>query len=342
MSPHCVAGWALTMMLSVSAHAEDAYQARHRELCAAHPLAAAPTQKPRAPMPVPRSQLCRDVDLYYGFDKAPDYAAARECASDDAKREAVGTLLSGDGVLAMIYANGQGVPRDIDRAEAYACKNEWLSNQGLEGVLAQLERMRGDVSGKLDLCQYADNTPSEADCASVASRWAGVRRGQRIQAYAPASAPAALKQALVRLRQAETAFADARAGDEVDMSGTGRTQFYLSEHDQLEEQVLINLRDFSTGGFPQAGAREAAAADREMAGLLAELRRRGMPAGSTTITLEGIEKTQAAWLRARAAWVDFVSVAWPALNRDRVRCRLTRQRIHQLKVLARYAQMPGG
>jgi len=317
------------VLLGSTAHAqEDAYQAERHALCGGQEIPPA--------LSASGGTRCDQIELYYGFEKKPDYAAARACA-ESGDQSAV-PLLSGTGVLSMLYANGLGVRRDIDRAKILACQNEWISNDQIPVLMQRLEAMRHEPKAQLDLCDYASNTPTANICSYVATRWHAVHRAQRIQAYAPPSRPAALRQALNRLQKAEETFANSRAGNELNQMGTARAMMSDDELDRVGEQFVINLHDFSKATFPQAGAAEAAAADRELAETLDHIRKRGFSTEWQTIKVTGVEETQASWLQARQAWLDFAAVAWPKLSQDRVRWRLTRQRIRQLKGLERFAQ----
>ena len=39
----------------------------------------------------------------------------------------VGNMFEGPGILAMLYANGQGVPRNYDLAIRFACEGDWTA-----------------------------------------------------------------------------------------------------------------------------------------------------------------------------------------------------------------------
>ena len=63
---------------------------------------------------------------------------------------------------------------------------------------------------------------------------------------------------------AEEAFVDARSGNEVDMSGTGREAFSLEEQGRLRDQLLINLRRFASGDVPPASFSDRERVDRAL------------------------------------------------------------------------------
>src|ERR1700686_1514942 len=101
----------------VAAQSEDPpRETSWKQVCAQ--AVAKPHTPPSFALPEPESQLrhCDSEALYYGFGRAPDPSAALECAyyeraHPDPTR---GDPFAGPGVLAMLYANGQGVRRDYD------------------------------------------------------------------------------------------------------------------------------------------------------------------------------------------------------------------------------------
>ena len=294
---------------------------------------------PAIAKPLAEAELpsCNEQQLYYGFERKPDPAAALQCgyfqrAHD---RPEIGDPFYGPGVLSMLYANGIGVARDIDMAIRFSCENRWAAEAEMDSRLAHLERLRQTPAdaAKFDLCDAATSGLMGGACSSIRSRWKEFERSSKLAAI-QLKWTLALKTQFQEVLAAEAAFAIARSGNEQDMIGTAKEMFVIQEQDRLSDQVLINLREFATGQIPQATAAQANASDEEMKLLLQHLAYGyRKPAFAGAIAAEGIVATQQSWLATRRAWLALGRLAWPALDPDRIRSRLTRQRIRQLRRL---------
>ena len=325
----------LVALMTANAAASDTSQA----VCAAR--LAQSYEAPAVSGPLKQEQLdhCDVAHFYYGFDAAPDDAAALRCALHQRAHPSPGMadIFAGPGVLSMLYANGRGVVRNIDLAERFVCENPWTAQAELELRLEQLETLRLETGAArpFDLCDTATSGLSAGFCAGKQARFDDARRARELAAIKSAWTPAA-RQAFVALQAAYAAFADTRF-HEIERSGTARNMLVIEDQQLQQEQLLINLRNFARSDLPLAGAADAGAAEREMARSLDRIQA-AFAAGKDfgTIKLDGIQQTQAAWLKAREVWLDFAAVAWPGLNQDRLRTRLTRQRLHQLQSLERF------
>ena len=337
----------LGLLLSSSVWATDdpdSTAAQKQKLCAPYLSAAFTPPVLKGPLRPEQLRDCDEEALYYGIGRAADPAAALQCgyAQRAAGQGSLASMFRGPGVLSMLYANGLGVPRDLDLARRFVCENPWAALPEIEGRLADLDGRRRQAQGltaaRFDLCDTGTSGLSAGTCAGREERLSSARRAHDLILLQKNWSPAA-RHAFAPLQSAYAAFVESRSGKEVDMSGTARNMFYFEDRGRQEEQLLINLRSFARNDFPQAGAADAAAANTEMADRLVQLRAAATDGAQFgTITIQGIEQTQAAWLQARQAWLDFAAVAWPKLSQDRVRWRLTRQRIGQLKGLERFTQ----
>jgi len=268
---------------------------------------------------------CDAVAAYYGLNGKADplRCGLYERAHPDPSH---GGPFYGVGVLSMIYANGKGVARDYNLAIRFTCENTFAAPAEIEGRIAHLEKLRdsGASSAKFDLCDDATSGLTMGACASIQQSFADAKRTRHLEAIT-ARFSAAAKQALPALRAAEKRFDDARARNEVDLSGSGRGAFELEEEGRLKDQFLINLQRFSKGDIPPAAALDAQ--------LDAALRKATSQSATGTVTADGIRKTEEAWIALREQWIAFARIAWPSLSAERVRAQLNRLRIHQLRSL---------
>jgi uncharacterized protein YecT (DUF1311 family) len=241
----------------------------------------------------------------------------------------------------MIYANGQGTPRDIPLARRFACE-AWSAPAELETRLDLLNQIATSAKPpRFDLCATSTSGFSEGWCASIDSRLHEVRRLQALRVFTDTLTPDELS-AFRTLQSAENAFDELRSSNEVDLSGTGRAAFELEEQDKLRDQFLINLKRLSASTFDSPVP--LTTADRELNAAYKALEQ-SMPAQKDaanfanspygTITFDGVQKTERAWMALREAWVAFAKASKSVATDEQVAAAITMQRVHQLKTLRR-------
>ena len=90
---------------------------------------------------------CDAYALYYGTagraGVKSDPKAALACASTDQSKDREVSPLDGPAILATIYANGSGAPRDLDRAAAYVCRMN-VAEAEQDQMLQALAKIRQD------------------------------------------------------------------------------------------------------------------------------------------------------------------------------------------------------
>jgi hypothetical protein len=126
-------------------------------------------QLPALPSSVKSDPSCDPEALYYGIGRSADPKAARLCAlthiatADDAASDP----FDGPGILATIYANGAGVPRDLDIAIGFACQ--------IDGALAETDRRvlhlaklksEPNANKAFDICDDAASRMLAGQCAA--------------------------------------------------------------------------------------------------------------------------------------------------------------------------------
>ena len=325
----------LFCLLPMAASSQSPAKPGWKQVCAHATAQPLPAQAPAGPLPAAELNGCDETALYYGNPGQPDYGAALQCGwyQRAHPQPSVGNMFYGPGVLAMLYANGQGVTRDLNLAIRFACENTWAADAEMEGRIGHLEQMQSSPSAakSFDLCDDGTSGLTMGTCASVDARRLDTVRDGKILAVT-ASLPVAARTAFATLQHAEADFEDQRAGKEIDLSGTARGMFVLHEEGILRDQFLINLQRFGRSDIPQATVADLAALDKSLnATYQAALGTR--PTGGSTITPDGVRETERAWLRLAEAWQAFARVAYPTLSSTRLRAQLIRLRLHQLRSL---------
>lgn len=308
-----------------------------------------------ASVPVPAQDTgsakdCSTTDLYYGDNgkgRGRDYAAARHCAYA-ARAEALrhpdqppyGEAFDGSGVLMMLYANGQGVARNIPLAKRFACEYEGAPAE----VAGRLEHLDAIASGRdrkpMDLCDDITSGMMGGFCAARDASFAEVTRSERWSAL-QSGWTSPQRRALDALRKAAGDYFDSASGNEEDMSGTLRGALATDAEEALEIALLADVERFERGQRPREKAGELPAADQALnavyrktrAALAASHEDDEALGDYGTIRSEGVRDTQRLWLRYREAWVNFAAARYPDTPADAWRAWLSNVRSKALAAI---------
>jgi hypothetical protein len=315
----------LSLLISAPALAQD-------EAC--KNIMAQPT--PQLPTPPPGLKSnCDSAASYFGIARTVDYKAALYCAIVERAHpdDAVPGIYSAQGVLALIYANANGVPRNIPYARRFVCENEWLSGKY---ALEALDKSEHAAHPPLfDICDAALTTLSVNSCAALQERKTDAVRDKKISAIRSALTPDA-QHAFDQLRAAETRFDETRVRNEIDLTGTMRDIYIMNDETNLRDQFLINLNRIAALTLNEPATLEAA--DRELNSAYRQLKAT-VPLHTTiykddsTVNFTGIQETQRAWLPLRDAWRNYAIAIHASAPIDKIIAMITVQRAHQLKML---------
>ena len=281
---------------------------------------------------------CDSSAYYFGIGRPKDFVAARHCAYAELAKpsQTNSNIFAGPGVLSMIYANGEGTPRNTSLARRFVCESGWSAPAELHIRLDLLDQI--DKSAKpphFDICDTATSGLSQGWCQSVDSKITQIERDRKIEQLTSTLSPNA-KAAFASLKKAETSYEQARSANEVDLSGTGRAAFEFEEEDSIADEFLANLRSLQHP--PPSSHLDPKEADAKLNIAYALVRQKlpeeGLSFGKYgTVGFNGVQKTERAWLQLRDRWMDFVSTAYPSYPRDTFLASITLQRTHKLKSL---------
>lgn len=298
-----------------------------------------------AQVPVPESDApnqaeatalrgCNSEALYYGIGVGVDYVRARQCAFME-RRAKAGPTLGGPAILMMVYANGEGVERNIDLALRFSCEFGGAPAEIFDRAshLSELQASAA-ASARLDVCGFVTSGYLSGVCAGHLERPKKLERRAREQA-ALAGLPA---PAVKELQRRANEYFQARSFNEVDQSGTLRAVFSIQERSELEDahvEALERLRD--PNFVPEA--RDNEALDLELSQLMARIGAckalaEPPPGGLQVPSRRKIRTTQARWLHYRRAFVALAASARSKEVADLWRAWLTQARVGQLTELA--------
>lgn len=289
---------------------------------------------------------CDAQALYYGTDgkgTGRDYVAARHCAyrqprDGDALLQE-GDVFGGSGILMMLYANGQGVKRNIPLAKRFACEYGGAPAE-VSGRLAHLDAIAaGTDKAPIDICDDITSGMMSGFCANRDAGFTAVARNGRWGALQAKWTPAQ-RDAWRAVRKAADDYFESASTEEVDMSGTARGAFAAEAREALEIALFDAVTRFDGGARPTQKATDFAGADKSLnatyKSTMAKLtagRGDGMFGDYGTIGPDGVRETQRAWLRYRDAWVRFAALRWPGTPADAWKAWLTTERTRALAEL---------
>lgn len=282
---------------------------------------------------------CDSESLYYADGGKPNLADARLCAYLE-RDKGDEQVFGGSAVLMMIYANGQGVARNIPLAKRFACAVQGAPAE-LDGRLEHLDALAkaGAKPEVFDLCDDITSGYMMGFCASRGADKAKADRDKRIAALSKNWNPAD-RAAFAKLRAAADAYFDAVVEGEVDMSGTARGAMAVGAREDLENTLAESLTAFERGDLPKDDATQFAAADKALNASYAAAMKTARPVEGEnfsnlgTVSPEGIRSAERAWIKYRDAWVAFGAHKYPAVGADAWRSYFTKERDEALKALA--------
>jgi len=272
---------------------------------------------------------CDAEALYYGIGTPVDVARARHCGYAQID-------VSGADTLMMIYANGRGVPVNLDLALRFACKVGGAPAE-LGGRLHRLWKARASGGPKwtqpFDVCDDATSGNMLGYCAAHTERIDSQARSIRKRA-----ATLGMPAELAVLDAAAKRFFEARSSDEVDQSGTMRASFSIAEQASLEDELVNLLEQLHDPSFTPPSL-DPKPLEKTLASLLSRIARCKSLADVEklvpgTIQRAGIQKTQTAWVPYRAAFIALALKLHPSSKREAWLALLDQKRIAQLEPLA--------
>ena len=266
---------------------------------------------------------CDSEALYYGEHGAADPVKARMCASaesdggesdSDSDSPAAGpqggAVFSGRAILMMIYANGLGVPRDLDLATHLACNIDGAAaeSDGRVHHLAQL-KAKGPGKTRFDYCDDVTSGMGEGFCAARDAAMKDARRKAALDGLA--IAPGA-RTAYAALRTAADVYATQHGDGEVDLSGTARDAIATEEEQETKKAFTSQLQAVLAGRVPPASPAQATAADAALNAAYRKLQAHGEKVQKFgTVTFKDVRDAQRAWLHYRDAFLTFARAQAP-------------------------------
>ena len=275
---------------------------------------------------------CDSTAFYFGIGREKDYNLARACAYMERFKhvDQDGSLFTGPGILSMIYANGNGTPADFDLARRFVCEIKEASPDETLNRLKVLDRMAATPknAGHFDLCSTGSTGTTVNWCTSVQLRIRDAKRYDELVKMVDGLTPAQ-QEAFKALQTAEQAYEEVHSQKEIDLTGTAAGAFTLKERDRIRALFVSDFALFASKDFSEPVS--LSVVEGHIADDYASIEKNGPRIfRNTTITVEGVQETQAAWLKYVAAWRAYEAAVNPTLSLDLVSTQLGRERIYHL------------
>jgi uncharacterized protein YecT (DUF1311 family) len=281
-----------------------------------------------------RLQGCSSDSLYYGYSNPSDSVNARKCAFLQIEQDHFDGPFDGFPTLMTIYANGEGVTKNLDLALKFACKDEGWAPSEYEGRILHLDSLRRDhaVNNKFDYCDDITSGYMEGVCASTNAAIKKAARTKRI-AKLMDSWSERDKCEFEKMQTIWQGYLGASA-EEVDQSGSARNAMTVENEESQEEDFFTSLLEFKQKKFPTYSNDDFIQTDREMNLLYKRIQKMSRDKSTLmwgTVTKENIRIVQKAWLKYRDAWIAFAKQKYPSVSASAWKTWLTRTRIAQMK-----------
>ena len=267
---------------------------------------------------------CYSYKSYSGLGTEVDYNAARKCAwqerlanqADLEPKYTLASVFGGSAMLATLYANGEGVERNIPLALRFACEEGWAPAE-FSARIEHLESMQGSTgegAGKFSYCDDITSGAMEGYCAAYFRELADKDRTKTLSTISGRFTQAQ-RDAFSALVQAEQAYALAHGNGEIDLSGTARAMYQIDAGQTLRDDFLAAVQSFESGRYPSGSPATFAAADARLnqAYEKAVAYTEAHKSDYRAVQLEGIRDAERAWLKYRDAWVAFAKLRYPAV-----------------------------
>ena len=327
----------LAFCLSASLYAQDDFGEKEAQaLCAKlkdyHP---GPKAQPAAADRKLFAAETEDCYAYvYGSGKARDYDKGRRCC-----------LVKGcNRELAMIFANGWGVPRDYAAAAYFLCQAEEVAPMEQWGMMGHVQEMRKQAQPKdLDYCEWVTSGHGSTWCQQLEMDRLAPDWDRRVETVSR-SLPAATRPSLEALRKAAATFAEADGSLSAldNYGGTIYPSQVLAGQQEQTEAFLAALEKYTRNRAPAATPADFERADHALNAAYqkqrAQVKSDDKEFDRTTAGQDSLRDAQRAWIPYRDAWKSLYRLRWQgaalpeALDRE-IATALTAARAEELSKL---------
>lgn len=329
-----IAALIVACALPLTAQLEDADAATQNK-CAEYLGTPLPSEAAQIKQPAAWPD-CNSYKLYSGIGVKIDYGAARRCAWSERLAKHAGLeprydnsgVFGGAAMLTVLYANGEGVGKNLPLASRFACEAGGAPAE-ISIRLRDLESRSTNLPATNTKFSFCDDITSgfmEGFCASYGSEIADRKRTESLHELS-VQMNHAQRQAFDQLNQLEQAYARSHAR-EIDLSGTARAMFQIDAQDTLRDDFIAALQSFEAGRLPTGSAQQYHDADARLNSVYRQEmgNAEGHKRDYGAVQPAGIRDAERAWLKYRDAWVAFAKLRYPTVTSEMWLTLLTKDR----------------
>jgi uncharacterized protein YecT (DUF1311 family) len=332
--------WALMVLLlpnGLPSHAQlDFANKETKSECAKYLETSLPVEA--AVVPAPKKWPdCNSYKLYSGIGTDIDYAAARKCAWSERlaqlanlePRYTVASVFGGSAMLSVLYANGEGIPQDLELAKRFVCEADGAPAE-IKIRLQHIESLHYENKSRESKFNFCDDITSgfmEGFCAAYGSEIQDQKRTEKLKEITSSFTPTQ-RTSFDQLLKSEKTYAHAHAKGEMDLSGTARAMYQIDAEDTLFEDFIEALRTFEAGKYPSGSAKDYATADSELNAAYQDAMTSAEKSKSDYGAVQpgGIRDAERAWLKYRDAFIAFAKIRYSGVPAEAWLTLLTKDR----------------
>lgn len=267
---------------------------------------------------------CSSRNLYYGISVPEDHTAARKCAIMELNSKNT-EFVGGASILMMIYANGEGVKRNLDIAKKMACEM-WSAPYELA---LRINHLSSPEPEPIDMCDHITSGVMAGFCATISSDMHEEAASSKLKEIVE-KWPAEHQKMFRRLNTSATKYFESHASKEIDMSGTMRGAFYINEKDYMLNEFRKLIYDFENNkklSYIKANVPEF---DKDLNDTYHKVIHRKFDEISG-VSKNGIKETELLWIKYRDDWVKFLALHYPTVDTEIIKTKLTIERTEILE-----------
>ncbi|PJD92647.1 MAG: hypothetical protein CK426_01155, partial [Legionella sp.] len=253
--------------------------------------------------------ICDVENSYYGLYAPINYNQARVCAY----------IEDNNHILAMIYANGYQVKRNIDLALHFICLIDGFPAEIAARVNALNKMRKGKSIEKFELCDYMASDHDALKCGEIKHRWIvnsfnkkEVILFKQLEALSFKYTQLRVDNELVRLNK------DATIAQEDE-----KIRLTVEYTKLIFAMSICNLKEYSENNYLLV--------DKTLNSIYKEILLG--EDGDLSFTVAGVKKTQRAWLRYKILIEKLGALRCPHINLFTWGTIVTKQRLKQLKAI---------
>ncbi len=260
---------------------------------------------------------CDSYRSYSGIGREVNLAQARKCAWSERLAQQAGieprynvaSLFGGSAMLAVLYANGEGVEQNKTLAYRFACESG-LEGDGKTEILA-LPNVPHITGKKFAYCDSAFTTFEMNFCAAYAAEIAAQKRQDALDQIS-SRWPRADQDAFRALESAEEEYVNTHGAGETYLGGTIRNLRVNGVEERQRDIFLAAVWEFENGHQPKGTEADYRKADSDLNATYREALelagKQKFEEDDGSIRPEGIQKAERAWLKYRDAWAVFAKL----------------------------------